>query len=139
MSKDEILVPILTAINCLREEVRENRREIQKNREAIQRNREAIQRNSEEIQRNRESIQRNSEKIDKNSGKIDGNTKEIISLGQRIMLLEKKMEKHEDDSKKDRKAILDILYSYEQVTDRQYEENKKRIEKLEEKFAIISA
>ena len=30
------------------------------------------------------------------------------------------MEKHEEESKKDRKAILDILYSYEQVTDLQY-------------------
>ena len=53
--------------------------------------------------------------------------------------LEKRMEKHEEESKKDRKAILDILCSYEKVTDRQYKENKKRIEKLEEKFATISA
>lgn len=56
-----------------------------------------------------------------------------------MTLLEKRMEKHEEDSKKDRKAILDILYSYEQVTNRQYEENKKRIKNLEEKFATISA
>lgn len=33
MDENEILVPILIAINDLREEVRENRREIQKNRE----------------------------------------------------------------------------------------------------------
>ena len=38
MNKDEIVVPILNAINDLREEVRENRKEIQKNREAIQEN-----------------------------------------------------------------------------------------------------
>lgn len=36
MDKEEILVPILNAINDLREEVRENRKEIQKNREVIQ-------------------------------------------------------------------------------------------------------
>lgn len=111
MNKDEILVPILTAINDLREEVRANRR----------------------------AIQKNSEKIDKNSEKIDDNSKAIVSLEERMISLEKRMEKHEEDSRKDRKAILDILYSYEQVTNRQYEENKSRIEKLEEKFAIISA
>jgi len=64
MNKDEILVPILTAINNLREEVRENIR----------------------------AIQKNSEK-----------------------------------------------YSYEQVTNIQYMENKRRIEKLEGKLAMISA
>ena len=111
MDKNEILVPILTAINDLREEVRENRR-------AIQRNSEAIQRNSE---------------------KIDSNSKQIISNGKAILALERRMEKHEEESRKDRRAILDILYSYEQVTDNQYKENKKRIEKLEEKFKIISA
>lgn len=104
MNKNEILVPILTAINDLREEVRENRRAIQKN-----------------------------------SEKIDGNSKAIVSLEERMTSIEKRMEKHEQESKKDRKAILDILYSYEQVTNRQYEENKMRIEKLEEKFAIVSA
>ena len=104
MNKDEILVPILIAINDLREEVRENRRAIQKN-----------------------------------SEKIDGNSKAIISLEERMTLLERRMEKHEEESKKDRKAILDILYSYEQVTNSQYIENKRRIEKSEEKFAIIGA
>ena len=32
------------------------------------------------------------------------------------------MEKHEEESRKDRKAILDILCSYEKVTDSQYKE-----------------
>ena len=104
MNKDEILVPILTAINDLREEVRDNRR--------------AIQKNTEEIQKNRELIQ--------------GNKNSITSL-------ESRMEKHEKESRKDRKAILDILYSYEQVTDKQYKENKRRIERLEQKFEMISA
>lgn len=104
MNKDEILLPILTAINDLREEVRENRRAIQKN-----------------------------------SEKIDDNSKAIILLEERMSSIEKRMEKHEKETKKDRKAILDILYLYEKVTNRQYEENKRRIEKLEEKFAIISA
>ena len=62
MNKDEILIPILTAINDFREEVRENRR-----------------------------------------------------------------------------AILDIFYSYEQVTNNQYEENKSRIQQIEQKLQIISA
>ena len=35
MDKNEILVPILTAINDLRGEVRENRREIKKNRVSL--------------------------------------------------------------------------------------------------------
>ena len=97
MDKNDIIVPILTAINDLRGEVRENRREIKKNSEEIQRNREAIKQNSEEILKNKEEIQEN------------------------------------------RKAILEVLYTYEQVTNSQYEENKKRIEVLEEKFRIISA
>ena len=118
MNKDEILVPILTAINDLREEVRENRRAIQKNRELIS---------------------KNSELIRKNSEKIDGNSKAIVSLEKRMTSLEKRMEKHEEDSKRDRNAILDILYSYEQVTNSQYMENKRRIEKIEEKFEIIGA
>ena len=118
MNKDEILVPILTAINDLREEVRDNRRAIQKNTEEIQKNRELIQKNTEAIQINKELIQSNKDSI--------------ISL-------ENRMEKHEQESRKDRKAILDILYSYEQVTDRQYKENKKRIERLEQKLKIISA
>lgn len=46
------------------------------------------------------------------------------------------LERHVEES---RKAILDIMYSYEQVTNNQYEENKKRIEKLEQKDKIISA
>ena len=104
MNKDDILVPILTAINDLREEVRENRREIKKNREMIEMN-------SKKIEQNREMIEMNSKKI----------------------------ERHEEESRKDRKAILDIMYSYEQVTNNQYEENKKRIEKLEQKDKIISA
>ena len=132
MNKDEILIPILTAINDLREEVRENRR-------AIQKNSEKIDGNSELIRKNSEKIDRNSELISKNSQKIDSNSKAIVSLEERMASLEKRMEKHDEDSKKDRKAILDILYSYEQVTNRQYEENKNRIEKLEEKFATISA
>lgn len=118
MNKDEILVPILTAINDLREEVRENRR--------------AIQRNSEKIDKN-------SELISKNSEKIEGNSKDIVSLKERLCSIEKRIEKHEEDSNKDRKAILDILYSYEQITNKQYEENKRRIEKIEEKLEIISA
>ena len=55
MNKDEILMPILTAINDLREEVRENRR--------------AIKRNTELIERNSRQIERNSRKIDENSKK----------------------------------------------------------------------
>lgn len=53
--------------------------------------------------------------------------------------MENRMEKHEEESRKDRKAILDILYSYEQVTDKQYKENKARIDKLEKKLKIVSA
>ena len=45
MSKDEIVAPILNAINDLKIDIRENRREIQKNREAIQRNSKEIQEN----------------------------------------------------------------------------------------------
>lgn len=104
MNKDDILIPVLIAINDLREEVRENRRLIQKN-----------------------------------SEKIDRNSKSIKSLEERMISIEKRMDKHEQESKKDRRAILDILYSYEQVTNAQYEENKKRIEKLEAKNTIISA
>jgi len=118
MNKDEILVPILTAINDLREEVRENRRAIQTNREAIEKNREAIE-------KNRDAIQKNSELIKCNKDSITS--------------LESRMERHEQESRKDRKAILDILHSYEQVTDRQYKENKMRIERLEQKFEMISA
>ena len=47
MAKEEILGPILNAINDLREEVRENRREIKKNSEGILKNREAIRENKE--------------------------------------------------------------------------------------------
>ena len=146
MNKDDILIPVLTAINDLREEVRENRRAIQKNSEKIDRNSELIRKNSEKIDRNSELIRKNSEKIDrnselirKNSEKIDGNSKSIKSLEERIISIENRMERHEQESKKDRKAILDILCSYEQVTDRQYKENKERIEKMEAKNAIISA
>lgn len=59
---------------------------------------------SEEVRENRWAIQKNSEKI-------DGNIKAILSLEERMTSIEKRMEKHEEDSKKDRKAILDILYS----------------------------
>ena len=63
----------------------------------------------------------------------------VTNIENRVTNIENKMEKYEEERKKDRKSILDILCSYEQVTNRQYEENKLRIEKLEEKFAIISA
>ena len=45
MNKDDIVAPILKAINYLRDEVRENRREIQKNTVAIEKNRAAIEEN----------------------------------------------------------------------------------------------
>ena len=111
MDKNEILGPILTAINDLREEVRENRREIKKN----------------------------SEKIEENSKSIISLQERIDSMETRMTSMENRMEKHEEESRKDRKAILDILYSYEQVTDKQYKENKARIDKLEKKLKIISA
>ena len=111
MDKNEILVPILTAINDLREDVRENRREIQKNREAIQKNAEAIKENKDAIQSNKQSI---------------------ASLASRIERLEEQYERN-------RKEILNALFSYEQVTNIQYEENKNRIEKLEKRMEIISA
>ena len=139
MNKDEILVPILTAINDLREEVRENRRAIKKNSEEILKNREAIKKNSEEILKNREAIKENSEKIQRNTELIKKNSEKIDHNSNSIVSLEERLERHEEESKKDRRAILDILYSYEQVTDKQYKENKSRIEKLEEKFAVISA
>lgn len=43
MSKDEILVPILNAINDLRLEVRENRKAIEENRKAIEENKKSIE------------------------------------------------------------------------------------------------
>lgn len=97
MNKDEILVPILTAINDLREEVRENRRAIK-------------------------SLE-----------------KRVESLEKRVESLENRMEKHEEQRRKDKKALLDILCSYEQVTNRQYEECKLKINKIDEKVAAISA
>lgn len=118
MNKDEILIPILTAINDLREEVRENRR--------------AIQKNTELIAENSRKIDENSRKIDANSNKIDSNSKAIASL-------EKRIKEHEEASKRDRTDILRILCKYEDVTDSQYQENKNRIDRLEKKFAMISA
>ena len=111
MDKNEILGPILTAINDLRGEVRENRREIKKNRE----------------------------KIERNSKSIKSLEERMTSMEKSMTSIEKRMSKHEEESKKDRKAILDILYSYEQVTDRQYKENKERIDKLEKRFQIANA
>ena len=84
-------------------------------------------------------IEENSKRISKNSEKIDGNKTLIVSLEERMESFEKRIIKHEEESRKDRKAILDILYSYEKVTDSQYKENKKRIEELEEQFKIMSA
>ena len=96
MDKDEILVPILTAINDLRGEVRENRIEILKNREAIQKNR-----------------------------------KSIISI-------EERLKRHEEERRRDRSDLLRILYKYEQVTDRQYKENKSKIEKIEKRLNLAN-
>lgn len=119
MNKDEILTPILTAINDLREEVRENRK--------------AIQKNSELIVENSKKIDENSRKIDGNSKKIDENRKKIDINSIAIASLEKRMKEHEEASGRDRKYILDILCKYEDVTDSQYQENKNRIDKLEKK------
>ena len=91
-----------------------------------------------EIKKNREKIDENSRKIDENRKMIDGNSKNIISLQERMASMEKRMEKHEQESRKDRKAILDILHSYEQVTDKQYKENKVRIDKLEKRLQLAN-
>lgn len=104
MNKDEILVPILTAINDLREEVRENRRAIK-------------------------SLEKRVESLEKR----------VESLEKRVESLENRMEKHEEQRRKDKKALLDILGSYEKVTNRQYEECKLKINKIDEKVAAISA
>lgn len=108
MDKEEILVPILTAINDLRGEVRENRTEIMKNREAILENRFMIKENKNLIQKNRKSI---------------------ISI-------EEILKRHEDERRKDRTDLLGILCKYEQVTDGQYKENKRRIEKIEKRLKM---
>lgn len=141
MDKEEILVPILTAINDLREDVRENRKEIRKNREAIQKNsqeilknREAIQKNSQEILKNREAIQRNSEEIQKNRDAILGNRFMINENRKTIISIEERIKIHEEERKKDRTDLLGILCKYESVTDEQYKENKSGIQKLEEKL-----
>lgn len=111
MNKDEILVPILTAINDLREEVRENRRAIK-------------------------SLEKRVESLEK---RVESLEKRVESLEKRVESLENRMEKHEEQRRKDKKALLDILCSYEQVTNRQYEECKLKINKIDEKVAAISA
>ena len=125
MNKDEILVPILTAINDLREEVRENRKAIV-----------SLENRVKNLEDKVERLEHRVGRLEDRVGKLEDR---VGRLEDRVGKLEKRMQKHEDESKKDRKAILDILYTYEKVTDNQYNENKTRIEKLEERFAIISA
>lgn len=73
MSKDEIVAPILNAINDLKIDIRENRREIQKNREAIQRN-------SKEIQENKVAILSLTERFERFEMKYDKDYKEIYRI-----------------------------------------------------------
>lgn len=110
MSKDEIVAPILNAINDLKIDIRENRREIQKNREAIQKN-------AEEIRQNREAIQRNSKEIQENKVAI-------LSLTERFERFEKKYNK-------DYKEIYKIIDTFQRSTENMYEKHEVRIKKLE--------
>lgn len=125
MNKDDIVVPILKAINDLRDEVRENRREIQKNTEAIERNRVAIEKNAEAIERNRVAIERNRVEIEKNRAAIEEN--------------KKRWDRHEIETKKDRGYIKEILVSFQTSVEDMYSENKGRIDRLEEQFKVINA
>ena len=118
MNKDDIVAPILKAINDLRDEVRENRREIQKNTVAIEKNRIAIE-------KNRVAIEKNTEEIEKNRAAIEEN--------------KKRWDRHEIETKKDRGYIKEILVSFQTSVEDMYRENKGRIDRLEEQFKVINA
>ena len=74
MNKDDIVAPILKAINDLRDEVRENRREIQKNTVAIEKNRVEIEKNRVAIEENKKRWDRHEIETKKDRGYI----KEIL-------------------------------------------------------------
>ena len=118
MNKDDIVVPILKAINDLRDEVRENRREIKKNTEAIEKNRVAIEMNRVAIEKNRTAIEKNSVAIEDNK---------------------KRWDRHEIETKKDREYIKEILISFQTSVEDMYNENKERINKLEGQFKLMNA
>ena len=138
MSKDEIVAPILNAINDLKIDIREKRREIQKNREAIQKNaeeirqnREAIQKNAEEIRQNREAIQKNTEEIRQNRQAIQRNSKEIQENKVAILSLTERFERFEMKYDKDYKEIYRIIDTFQRSTENMYEKHEVRIKKLE--------
>ena len=98
MNNDEIVVPILRAINDLREEVRDNKREIREMREE-----------------NNKRWDENDKRWEENDKRWEENRKRWEENEKRWKENDKRWEKYEIDRKTDHRELLDILTQFDRT------------------------
>ena len=96
MNNDEIVVPILRAINNLREEVRDNKREIREMREE-----------------NNKRWDENDKRWDENDKRWEENNKRWDENDKRWEENNIRWEKYKKDRERDHKEILDLFIRYD--------------------------
>ncbi len=107
MNKDEIIAPILQAINDVREEVRDNKKEIREMREEVRDNKKEIREMREEIRDNKKEIREMREENNKRWAENDKKW-EQYEINRK-----KDKEEYNKDRKQDKKDIMDALIMYD--------------------------
>ena len=130
MEQNEIIVPILKAINDLRDEVRENRQEIKKMKVEIQsirtENEARWNKHEEETRRQRAEDKADLERI------------RAEDKAEWMKIREQDRKEDEERANRNVEQITNILYSFQSSVENMYMDNRRRIERLEKKLKIAN-
>ena len=130
MEQNEIIVPILKAINDLRDEVREDRQEIKKMKVEIQsirtENEARWNKHEEETRRQRAEDKAELERI------------RAEDKAEWMKIREQDRKEDEERANRNVEQITNILYSFQSSVENMYMDNRRRIERLEKKLKIAN-
>ena len=130
MEQNEIIVPILKAINDLRDEVRENRQEIKKMKVEIQsirtENEARWNKHEEETRRQRAEDKAELERI------------RAEDKAEWMKIREQDRKEDEERANRNVEQITNILYSFQSSVENMNMDNRRRIERLEKKLKIAN-
>ena len=130
MEQDEIIVPILKAINDLRDDVRENRQEIKEIKVELKNirteNEERWNKHEEETRRQRAEDKKEIEKM------------RAEDKAEWMKIREQDRKEDEERANRNVEQITNILYSFQSSVENMYMDNRRRIERLEKKLKIAN-
>lgn len=130
MEQNEIIVPILKAINDLRDEVRENRQKIKEMKVEIQsirtENEARWNKHEEETRRQRAEDKAELERI------------RAEDKAEWMKIREQDRKEDEERANRNVEQITNILYSFQSSVENMYMDNRRRIERLEKKLKIAN-